>query len=98
MPNIKVLKMGLLSRVGYEHVGEPLREALPPKLKAKFARYGARKVTYQCCGRPRSLGMITAWARPSVSSAGKIGQLDKIMKMNLNSAQGQTFCAKRSAG
>ena len=36
----KVLKMGLPSRVGYEHVGEPLRESLPEDLKQQFVRYG----------------------------------------------------------
>ena len=37
---VQVLKMGLPSRVGYEHVGEPLRESLPSDLKQQFVRYG----------------------------------------------------------
>ena len=91
----KVLKMGLPSRVGYEHVGEPLRAALPGKLKEKFARYGPRKVTYAVLWAADipwddyRLGKTKCFFR-----AGKIGQLDKIMKMNLNSAEGQAFCAK----
>lgn len=91
----KVLKLGLPSRVGYEHVGEPLRAALPAALKAKFTRYGPKKVTYAVLWAAEipwddyRLGRTLCFFR-----AGKIGQLDKIMKMNINSAEGAVFCAR----
>ena len=44
----KVLKMGLPSRVGYEHVGEPLRASLPPALQAQFVRYGKMIMESEC--------------------------------------------------
>ena len=91
----KVLKLGLPSRVNYEHVGEPLRAALPAALKAKFERYGPKKVTNAVLWAAEipwddyRLGRTLCFFR-----AGKIGQLDKIMKMNLNSAEGASFCAR----
>jgi len=91
----KVLKLGLPSRVGYEHVGEPLRESLPIELKSKFARYGSKKVTGAVLWSAEipwddyRLGLTKCFFR-----AGKIGQLDKVMKMNINGPEGQAFCKR----
>jgi len=94
----KVLKMGLPSRVGYEVVGEPLRASLPADLQEHFKRYGPRKVTNALLWAAEipwddyRLGKTMCFFR-----AGKINQLDKVMKMcssNLGSAEGKAFLAR----
>jgi myosin heavy subunit len=91
----KVLKLGLPSRVNYEMVGEPLREALPPALKAQFHRYNSRKVTNAVLWSAEipwddyRLGKTRCFFR-----AGKIGQLDEVMKMSqvgLGTPKGKVF-------
>jgi len=94
----KVLKLGLPSRVNYEMIGEPLREALPEKLKYEFRRYNSRKVTNAVLWSAQipwddyRLGKTRCFFR-----AGKIGQLDDIMKMSqvgLNTPKGEEFLAR----